>query len=225
MRKQFNEIFVGTNGTGKTTIMLEGVLAYTNAPANINKNILFLMPDFCESKYDDIPEIKINDLGGDFGIGKIMCFTAVGKNKSIYAELYERYALKDKRFNGLIVSDDMGASFKRRPEDIITLASRKRQLNIDFFWNFHGLTTDVPKSFWRSVSGITLFRTADDYRDTMDKISGDIQNEFRNSYFKVQAIANGKMLDEKGRETFDIKDAVYNREQLKDAYYNLRVQA
>lgn len=226
LRKQFNELYFGTNGTGKTTNMLTNALKYMRAPVNANKNMLCVMPDFSESKYDNIPEIQINDLGGNFGIAKIMANEiAKGdkKSKSIYTEIYERYAVKGIRFDGLIINDDMGGMFGRRPEDINRMLSRKRQMNMDLMWNFHGLTTDCPRNFFKSVSGITLHKTEDDYEDTMNKIANNKRSMFEEAYFQVQAVTNGIMLDKDGNPTEDVNNAIYNKEKLFNEYFSIRV--
>ena len=226
IRKQFNELYFGTNGTGKTQNMLTTALTYFDSPANANKNFLCIMPDFSESKYDDIPEIRVSDLGGYFGIGEIMAADirkGDHKSKSIYTEIYERYAEKQRRFNGLIINDDMGGMFGRRPEDINRMTTRKRQMNLDLMWNFHGLTTDCPKNFFKSVSGITLHQTEDDYKDTVDKIAPNKRAMFIETYFQVQAVTNGVMLDAKGNPTVDVNNAIYNKEKLLKPYFNLRV--
>lgn len=226
LRKQFNELFFGTNGSGKTRAMLEIALEYFEQPVNEAKNFLCIMPDFSESKYDHLPEITVNDLGGYFGAAKIMAMP-IGKSdkksKSIYTEIYERYAVKQRRFNGLIINDDMSVMFGRRPEDILTMCTRKRQMNIDLMWNFHGLTTDCPPSFFKSVSGITLHKTEDDYEDTMKKISSNKRKMFEESYFQVQAITNGVMLDKDGNMVEDPNEAIYNRDKEFNQYFSLRV--
>ena len=225
-RKQFNEIFIGTNGTGKTTEMLKGAIKYFEYPQNENKNFLIAVPDLSESKYDGIPEITVNDLGGSFGVGLIQAqYIDKGnkKAKSIYTEIYERYAAKGRKFNGLMINDDMGIMFGRRPVDIINMCTRKRQMNIDLMWNFHGLTTDCPPAFFKSVSGITLFKTEDNYIDTMKKIAMNKRKTFEESYFLVQAITNGVMLDENGDETDNKSEAVYNKEKKFDQYFKLRI--
>jgi len=225
-RKQFNELFFGTNGTGKTQEMLTLADGYFKAPANENKNFLMLMPDFSESKYDAVPEMQISDLGGDFGIGKILV-NAISKTdkkaKSVYTEIYERYAAKGRRFNGLIINDDMGIMFGRRPEDIIMMCTRKRQMNLDLMWNFHGLTTDCPPAFFKSVSGITLFKTEDNYLDTMKKIAMNKRKMFEEAYLTVQAITNGVMLDAHGNEVDEVSEAIYNKELRHEPYFKLRV--
>lgn len=221
--KQFNTLLFGTNGTGKTTVMLDLFYEYMLAKESLGvvKNGLFLMPDDAESKYDDIPEINVNDLGGNFGIAKIICdvnaTSSDKKAKSIYTEIYERYACKKRKFDGLIVNDDMAMLMNRRPNDIITMCSRRRQMNLDLLWNFHGLTTDCPKAFWRYVTSIILFKTADDYTDTYEKISKPA--EFEKLYFEVQSISNGVMLDAKGNFTENKDKAVYNSEQKHLPYY------
>lgn len=186
-RKQINELFFGTNGTGKTTNMIS--LAVSYAELNPKKNVLFLMPDDSEKKYDEVPIISEKELLTDFGIAKIICGMPESKSqKSIYTKIYEMHNKADVKFNGLLVNDDMGSLLNRRPNDVLTLLSRRRQLNIDMFWNFHGLTTDVPKSFWRYVTGITLHKTTDDYKDTLEKI-GNKKDEFLSAYNEVQEVS------------------------------------
>ena len=225
-RKQFNELFFGTNGTGKTTEMLKLAIQYFEQPQNENKNFLIAVPDLSESKYDCFPEITVNDLGGDFGVGLIQAQyidKSNKKQKSIYTEIYERYAAKGRKFNGLMINDDMGIMFGRRPQDNINMCTRKRQMNLDLMWNFHGLTTDCPPAFFKSVSGITLFKTEDNYLDTMKKIAMNKRKQFEDAYFWVQAVTNGVMLDANGNETEDEAEAIYNKEKKFDQYFKIRV--
>lgn len=228
--KQFNEILFGTNGTGKTTEMLNIFNSYMDGKESIGqeKNALFLMPDDSEKKYDGIPEIHINDIHGDFGIAKLICNVNFDKSdkktKTIYELLYERYALAKRQFNGIVINDDMGGLMSRRPNDILTMLSRRRQMNMDLIWNFHGLTTDCPKAFFRTVTGIILFKTTDDHTDTMNKIGRDKHDMFKEAYFEVQAFANGRMLDINGNITSDPNKAYYNPTGIKLPYHKTEIR-
>lgn len=230
MAKQINSLWFGTNGTGKTTDMLDVANRFMDDKESLGliKNQLVLIPDDSEKKYDNIPEGQISDLHGDFGIMKIICNVNLDKTdkktKTVYETIYENYALRKRQMNCLIINDDMGGLMSRRPNDILLMLSRRRQMNIDCFWNFHGLTTDCPKQFFKTVTSLNLFMTTDDHRDTMDKIGRDKHQMFLDAYNEVQAIGSGKMLDIKGYVTFDEDKAYYNKEQLFDKYHKTEVE-
>lgn len=223
--KQFNVVIFGTNGTGKTTEFIDIGTQYIQAKESIGleKNFLLCVSDDNEKKYDWLPEIDIRDVHGDFGLAKVICNVNIDKNdkktKTIYQTIYENYALKKLQFNGMIANDDMGVMMSRRPNDVLTMMGRRRQMNLDLLWCFHGLTTDCPPAFIRTLTQIVLFKTTDNHKDTMDKLGTDKAKEFERVYFKVQAYSNGNMLDAKGNIVHDKRLAVYNKEGFKLPYY------
>ncbi len=223
--KQFNMVMFGTNGTGKTTEFIDIMSNYIieKEKLGMKKNLLLCVPDDTEKKYDWLPEIEMQDIHGDFGLAKIICNVNLDKSdkksRTVYQTIYENYAAKRRQFNGIVCNDDMGVLMSRRPNDILAMNGRRRQMNLDLLWCFHGLTTDCPPSFIKTVTEIVLFKTTDDHKDTMNKISSDKRQSFEDTYFKVQAYANGNMLDIHGKITTDKSKAYYNVEGLHLPYY------
>jgi hypothetical protein len=183
MRQQFNTVVFGTNGTGKTTFMLE--LACTYIEANPSKNVLFILPDDAERKYDPIPEIHPLRLSEISGMYKVYADKVKGK-ETIYDLMYKNFVEGSRKFNGLIINDDCGVLWNRRPEDVLTFMRRRRQSNADIISNFHGLTTDMPRAFFTYLTSLVLFKTGDNHTDTRDKLPYLKQDEFEEMYFRVE---------------------------------------
>lgn len=187
-RKQFNRVLIGGNGSGKTTLEIEIMIDY--AKKNKWKRQLLLVPDDGEDKFDDVEEIEATAqaLRTFTGIKKIIV-----EDVKIFDLILQVYTDKSQpgysKFNGLLICDDMGVMLSRRPEQVIKLFKRRRQANIDFLWAFHGLSTDVPKSFWGYVSSLILLQTSDNHEDTMKKLALDKQAEFLDIYKRVQVEA------------------------------------
>lgn len=186
-RQQFNTVLFGTNGTGKTTFMLEIAIEYIKN--NPGKNVLFVLPDDSERKYDSIPLINSRDLYNISGIYKIYADEYKEETgKTVYESIYNYFVKTGakRKFNGLLVNDDCGVLWNRRPEDVLKLFRRRRQANMDVLSNFHGLTTDMPPKFLGFITSLILFKTGDSHIDTMNKLPALKQKEFEEMYFRVE---------------------------------------
>jgi hypothetical protein len=187
MRKQFNHVFIGSNGTGKTTLMIQIAIDYlTNNP---NKRILIIVKDDDEEKFWNIKEISKEEILSFKGVKKLLI-----ENHKDFDYITDKFkSVKDKagnrfvnKFNGLMICDDLGAAMNRRPDDILNMFKRRRQINADFIWAFHGLRTDVPPSFYTYVNSIFLFRTSDNHDYTMEQLPHAKQEIFETIYNSVQ---------------------------------------
>lgn len=182
MRKQFNDIVFGGNGSGKTTFEIKVVLKYLEN--NPRKRVLFIIPDDSEEKLDVVPEITLDDLKTFKGVAKL-----VAENDKIFSQLLEFFSDKNNKFNGLVVADDCGVFLKRRPENVLKLFKRRRQLNIDFLWSFHGFNTEIPRAFFAYVNRLYIFETSDSTKWTRELLPIDKQAEFDFKYNEVQTLA------------------------------------
>lgn len=189
MRKQFNDVWIGANGSGKT--FLEKKVAFEYASENILKRVLFVLPDDGEESLWSLSEIEKEELIYFEGIKKLILedendFEYITDTfKPFIDETGEK---RYRRFNGLMVCDDLGVMINRRPQEILKLFKRRRQPNIDFLWSFHGLKTDVPPSFYTYVNHIVLFRTSDAHEYTMQQLPEAKRSEFLEVYQRVQKI-------------------------------------
>lgn len=184
MRQQRNIVLFGTNGTGKTTVMLNTAIEYLQRNYKSGKRVLCCLPDDGERKYDSIKEITLEEhsLNNFTGIKKVFI-----EDKSDFEMIYKTYTAKTSLgFNGLCVFDDLGVLLNRRPEEVLKMLRRRRQMNMDMLWNFHGLTTDMPRSFWGFLTDIVLFKTGDEHTDTMEKLPFDNRKDFEQMYFRVE---------------------------------------
>jgi hypothetical protein len=181
MRKQFNDVWIGSNGTGKTSLMIEACIYYMQY--NPRKRWLWVLPDDAEEKLYEVEEIEVQDLETFTGIKKIFI-----DNEKLFDKFVEVFSRKDFKFHGCLACDDLGVIMRRRPEAILRLFRRRRQPNIEFIWSFHGLRTEVPPSFYTYVNSIILFRTSDNHRSTMDLLPDAKQEVFEEAYTRIQRI-------------------------------------
>lgn len=148
-RRPFMTMVLGTNGTGKSTIMRE-ILDKCNA-----KKALIVTNHIEE--WRDVPEVDLTKRD-DFlfeGIRKTRCYPPTKDDIGTLAKL--RYFRK-----GIIVFDDARLYMKDAKTDnlIEDLMISYRQQELDIFVVAHGFTKVRPV-FYSYVSNIILFRTLD----------------------------------------------------------------
>jgi len=193
-RKQFNAIWFGAQGSGKTRELIKLILEYT--AVNPKKRALFIVPDDLEPKLDVVPEIEIYDIPTFTGIKKLLA----GKKTIEWMREYylpdpsklnrkQRDYLKEnpRRFNGVVALDDPGTYIGSRPEDLYEMFSRRRQLNADFISTFPGLRKKAPPGYYGYATHLRLWETTDTPEELVKEIAADKRDEFLELYARVQA--------------------------------------
>lgn len=144
-------ILLGTNGTGKTT-MLHNILSQSGQRA------LIIMPDEIEwTKYP----LNYLDKPEDFLFTGIQRHVFDPKKTLDALELYKK---------GILVFDDCRGYFKSGTADQLRkLLIRRRQQEIDIFAVGHGFT-QVPPEFFTFASDYILFKTCDNIKRRKDCI-------------------------------------------------------
>lgn len=148
-RKPLLTMVLGTNGTGKSTLMREIL-------EKCNEKKALIVTNHAE-EWRDIAEVDLSKKE-DFiftGIRKTKCYQQTKDDKGTLAKL--RYFRK-----GLIVFDDARLYMKDAKTDnlIEDLLISYRQQELDIFVVAHGFTKVRPV-FYSYVSNIILFRTLD----------------------------------------------------------------
>lgn len=181
IRKQINALLVAGNGEGKTIWILEFILIYNEA--HPEKRILIGLPDDSESKFLKIPEIELEDLPYFTGIKKIII-----NGDEFYREFQDYFSNKENNFDGLFINDDPGAFMGRRPTNILAMFSRRRQLNVDFIWTFHGWNTTIPRGFFTFITSIIMGKTSDNPEYTLKLLPEDKQQQFMKNYNEINEL-------------------------------------
>ena len=139
-------ILVGINGTGKTTF-IQNILLKTVKATN---RALIVTPDPAEWK--NVPEVAGTEITRFTGIRKIIYHTGC------MAEIQQYYS------NGMLIFDDCRVYIHSQSDDFMQwLQIRRRQVGVDLFCNFHGLT-QVPPVFFTFATNIILFYTKDNIK-------------------------------------------------------------
>lgn len=146
MRYPMCSILVGINGTGKTTF-IKKVLERT---VNDNNRALIVTPDPAE--WRAVEEVSGTAISRFRGVKKIIY------HQSCMEEIQRYYT------NGILVFDDARVYIHAQSDDFMQwLQIRRRQVGVDLFCNFHGLT-QVPPVFFTFATNIILFYTKDNIK-------------------------------------------------------------
>lgn len=171
MRKAEQIIIVGTNGTGKTTLV--GKLI--QAVAKRGQRALIVTPDPVEwLQVEEIePEPQLLRKGGFEGVRKIVYFD----DKSTLDPIKNYY------FDGVLVFDDCRSYFKAATSEALKhIFIRRRQKMTDIVIVAHGFT-DVPPQYFTYTTRYYIFKTV----DNISKRKGDI-TDFERVKRTVEAV-------------------------------------
>ena len=141
VRQSLFFIIVGTNGTGKTTLLNKLI-------GESGRKALIVEPDGFE--WRDVKEIDISQVGEfSAGFGKVVAPDTEDLEELIYFQ------------NGSLVLDDCRYYLKSRMEEAIRkILIRRRHNSIDVFAVAHGLS-EVPASFYTFATHLICFKTND----------------------------------------------------------------
>jgi ABC-type sugar transport system ATPase subunit len=148
MRSTKLTLIIGTNGTGKTTL-LKKILA-TIPP---HAKTLILMPDYTEWQ-NVSSEINLEN--------KQEIATLEGRAKSALTNSQIKLIKNLQYFTqGTLIFDDCrGYLTKRENQHLNTLLIRRRQMQNDLFFVIHSFT-HIPTNIYAYASDIFLFRTTE----------------------------------------------------------------
>lgn len=146
MRYPVCSILVGINGTGKTTF-IKKLLEKT---VTVDNRALIVTPD--PSEWRMLEEVSGSKISTFKGIRKIIY------HHNCMDEIQRYYS------NGMLVFDDARVYIHTQSNDFMQwLQIRRRQVGVDLFCNFHGLT-QVPPVFFTFASNLILFYTKDNIK-------------------------------------------------------------
>ncbi len=134
-------IILGTNGTGKTTLLRRILVAS-------NQKCLVVTPH--PNEWTDLETVDLD---------KPEDFVFTGLRRHIMKRNYSIPRLKFFK-KGILVFDDCKTFIKPLDEDIEQMMIDRRQNEVDYFYVAHGFTR-VPPVFYPYYSEIILFKTND----------------------------------------------------------------
>lgn len=148
-------LIVGTNGTGKSTLILNRFIR------NSKRKTLIVDPDGMEQVWDQFPSIDSSEVAKPpYRITKIL----FEGQETI--ESFRDFT------NGQLILDDCRYYIRGNIEGSIRqLFIRRKQLCQDQIASAHGLS-EVPATFWTFATHLILFKTTDSYlrQSAKDKI-------------------------------------------------------
>ncbi|MDR0602711.1 MAG: ATP-binding protein [Bacteroidales bacterium] len=165
-RQAKTDIYVGINGTGKTSLLKE-VITQMNKQGH---RILIVTPDSLE--WREVPTISYRL--------KHHIKTYTGMRRIVYYD--DCLSDVQKYFsNGVLVLDDARDYIQAQTDSVMRwLKLRRRQAGIDLFSVFHGLS-QVPPEFFTFTSQMWLFYTTDNLKRRSDCLEEHIYNEIQNA--------------------------------------------
>lgn len=167
MRYPVCSILVGINGTGKTTF-IQRLLQNT---VTENNRALIVTPD--PSEWRSVTEISGTEISRFHGIRKIIYHT------SCMDDIQRYYS------NGILVFDDCRVYIHAQSDDFMQwLQIRRRQVGVDLFCNFHGLT-QVPPVFFTFATNIVLFYTKDNIKRRAEYVDEQDFNDIQDAKSRI----------------------------------------
>lgn len=144
-------LLIGTNGTGKTTVLKKMVAAELKKP---DSHVLIITPD--DSEWLGIPEVHAQypeRMQEYKGCRKIIVTASEAEQVLNNIRTYFK--------RGLLIFDDCRAYFKPSTSAILeTIFVRRRQMMIDIAAVGHGFSK-IPPAFFAYTTHICMFKTTD----------------------------------------------------------------
>ncbi len=152
MRNPYFIITLGTNGTGKTTIVNDKYIKFELSKPN--GKVLIVTPD--DTEWTQLQDIKnLQDLK-----------TFTGTKRLIYQPGYMP-VLKEHYKNGLLVFDDfrgMEIEGKKETDALRRILVRRRQKARDIILTVHGFTDIIPSFVIKYATHFVIFKTLDNIK-------------------------------------------------------------
>jgi len=164
-------IILGTNGTGKTTLIEK----FVNAEVD---RVLVVTPD--DRDWLHIPNIYNIDIAK---------FDYAGARRRIWQNKADLSIISAKFRNGLVVFDDCRSYFKANLDiELHSLLIRRRQKQNDIIVAAHGFS-EVPPKFFTFATEIVLFKTLDNVKKRKDVLRNFEEMK------QLQELVNRKAID------------------------------
>ena len=166
------DIFVGVNGTGKTTLVKQLI----SEAQKKGRRVLIVTPDPVE--WREVPQINYrlrHHIADYTGLRRIVYY------KGCMEDIQKFYR------NGVLVFDDCRTYIHAQSDDFMYwLQIRRRQAGIDFFSVFHGMT-QVPPVFFTFATNLFLFYTKDNIKRRGEYIDDDDFEKIQQARTKIKS--------------------------------------
>ena len=173
-------VIVGTNGTGKTTLLKEIVAAELKKP---DGHVLIITPD--DAEWLNVPEVhpQFPERMTRY-TGARRSITTASEAETVLNNIRQYFT------RGLLVFDDCRAYFKPSTSAILeTIFVRRRQMMIDICAVGHGFSK-IPPAFFAYTSHLALFKTTDPVTTRKDRFDDITRWEAIQKRINTQAISN-----------------------------------
>ncbi len=169
---------VGTNGTGKTTLLQE----FVANELSVNRRVLIVTPHFNEwSNFKDVPIADVeNDIYNFKGIGRI--------HYSGEDDIFDK--IKKQFFNGLLIFDDCRAYIKPNISQYFkNIMISRRQMKTDVICVAHSIV-DIPVSVFYYSPIFILKKTTTTFEARKTLLMGDLYNRLNEAQARINKNSN-----------------------------------